>query len=241
MIQTNPESSPRTVQKFYEIWCIPWNWRISDEIAHCPVRRPLAARLPRATWQHVWNSSRPRFLRVEQRSRRIGQQATTLGMQMLPAGTTGAWLGDWVWGLLLVAVSLAAHASGLGLIGAFLAKCFGRLFQSSERGRKLLFVFPIVIGATSLLLAVLHGLEASLWAIAYVWLGASPDFTRAVYYSLQMITTLGADVVSIEARWRLMGPLEAISGMLLFGLSTAFLLAVLQRVWPFALSTEPKG
>ena len=48
-----------------------------------------------------------------------------------------------------------------------------------------------------------------------------------------MVTTLGADVVLLEDRWKLMGPLEAISGMLLFGLSTAFLLAVMQRVWPF--------
>ena len=38
-----------------------------------------------------------------------------------------------------------------------------------------------------------------------------------------------------------MGPLEAVSGMLLFGLSTAFLLIVLQRVWPFAVSAEHKG
>jgi hypothetical protein len=55
---------------------------------------------------------------------------------------------------------------------------------------------------------------------------------NAVFFSLQMITTLGADIVSIEVRWKLMGPLEAMSGMLLFGLSTAFLLAVLQRTWP---------
>lgn len=56
-----------------------------------------------------------------------------------------------------------------------------------------------------------------------------------MFFSLQMITTLGADVVFIDTRWKLMGPLEAMSGMLLFGLSTAFLLAVLQRAWPFAL------
>ncbi len=99
----------------------------------------------------------------------------------------------------------------------------------------------MVIGITSLLLTVLHALEASLWAVAYVVLGASPDFTHAVYFSLQMITTLGADVVSIEPRWRLMGPLEAICGLMVFGLSTAFLLVVLQRVWPFEVPTEPKG
>lgn len=147
----------------------------------------------------------------------------------------GSWFPDWLWGLSLVALSLAAHASGLGLIGGILAKWFKALLHPSRSGRCSHFTFPMVIGVTSLLLAVLHALEASLWAWAYVCLGASPDFTRAVYFSFQMITTLGADIVGIEARWRLMGPLEAMSGMLLFGLSTAFLLVVLQRAWPSGL------
>jgi hypothetical protein len=153
---------------------------------------------------------------------------------MLPAGATGFWIGDWIWGLLLVTVSLVVHASGLGLIGASLARSFGWMTEPSRRSRKSLLLFPAVIGITALLLAVLHGLEASLWAVGYVWLGASPDFTDAVFFSLQMITTLGADIVFIDTRWKLMGPLEAMSGMLLFGLSTAFLLAVFQRVWPFS-------
>ena len=148
---------------------------------------------------------------------------------MLPTVASGFWVGDWVWGLLLVTMSLVMHASGLGLIGVGLTRSFGSLTEPSRRRRESLFVFPAAIGITALLLAVLHGLEASLWAVAYVWLGASPDFTNAVFFSLQMITTLGADIVSIEVRWKLMGPLEAMSGMLLFGLSTAFLLAVLQR------------
>ena len=153
---------------------------------------------------------------------------------MLPASATGFWIGDWLWGLLLVTVSLVVHASGLGLIGVSLAKSLGWLTEPSQHSRGHILLFPAVIGIIALLLAVLHGLEASLWAVAYVWLGASEDYTHAVFFSLQMITTLGANIVGIEVRWKLMGPLKAMSGMLLFGLSTAFLLAVLQRVWPFA-------
>jgi hypothetical protein len=129
-------------------------------------------------------------------------------------------------------LSLVVHASGLGLIGISVTRSFGWLGQPSRRRRKSLLVFPVVIGIAALLLGVLHGLEASLWAVAYVWLGASPDFTNAVCFSLQMLTTLGVNIVAIEARWKLMEPLEAMSGMLLFGLSTAFLLADLQRAWP---------
>jgi Ion channel len=158
----------------------------------------------------------------------------------LPAEVIGSWYGDWIWGLLLVAVSLSAHASGLGVISAFLAKYLRPFIQQSRDGRGSYIAFPVVIGVTSLLLTVLHAVEASLWAATYVWLGALPDFARAIYFSLQMITTLGADVVTVEVRWRLLGPLEAICGMLLFGLSTAFLLIVFQRAWPFAVSPESK-
>jgi hypothetical protein len=159
---------------------------------------------------------------------------------MLPVGTTDAWAWDWFWGLLLVTVSLVAHAFGLGLIRVLLARCFDSTLPRARRGAHFSLLFPVVIGFTALLLATLHGIEASLWAAAYVWLDAVPDFARAMYFSLQMITTLGADVINVDARWRLMGPLEAICGMLVFGLSTAFLLAVFQRAWPFSTSTERK-
>jgi len=152
---------------------------------------------------------------------------------MISAGEPGVWVADWVWGLLLVTMSLVVHAGGLGLIGLCLTRWFGRAIEAAQRGHDFLALFPAVIGITTLFVAFLHGLEASLWAIVYVWLGAFPDFAQAVYFSLQMVTTLGADgVVVIGQRWRLMGPLEAIGGMLLFGLSTAFLFAVLQRIWP---------
>ena len=122
----------------------------------------------------------------------------TQWIAILPVGTTGAWLGDWIWGLTLVTASLVMHALGLGLIGTVSAKCFGPFLRRSKRDRHPQIIFPIAIGVTSLMLAILHGLEASLWAAVDVWLGAGPDFQRAVYYSLQMITTLGSDAVSIK-------------------------------------------
>jgi hypothetical protein len=115
--------------------------------------------------------------------------------------------------------SLVVHASGLGLIGISLTRSFGWLGEPSRRRRESPLGIPVVIGITDLLLGVLHGLEASLWAVAYVWLGASPDFTNAVCFSLQMLTTLDVNIVVIEVRWKMMEPLKAMSGMLLFGLS----------------------
>ena len=85
------------------------------------------------------------------------------------------------------------------------------------------------IAAIGLLLAALHGIEAALWAAAYVWLGALGSPEDAILYSLDSITTRGASGVVLQEHWRRMGALEAADGMLLFGISTAFIVAVMQR------------
>jgi hypothetical protein len=152
---------------------------------------------------------------------------------MLPADATAGWSDDWMWAISLIGLSMVTHAIGLTLISMTLVRSLGPIIDSPWRAHRRLILFSFVVGVASVLLALLHGLEASYWAATYVWLGALPDYRHAIYYSLQMITTLGADAVQLRGRWALMGPLEAISGMLLFGVSTAFLFAVMQRVWPF--------
>jgi hypothetical protein len=98
--------------------------------------------------------------------------------------------------------------------------------------------FAVVIGATALLATVLHGIESSIWALAYKVLGALPDNQSAMLYSLSAITTYGHANLFLIDRWKLMGALEARNGMLLFGLTTGFLFAMIQRVRPLG-SREP--
>jgi ion channel len=150
-------------------------------------------------------------------------------MQHLP--TTGAWTYDWFWGIALIVGSAMLHAFGIMLI----AQGMQNALDFAERFRSLrpLERFSAAVTAASLSLVILHGLEAALWAVVLVWLDACPDFKSAIYFSLQMATTLGADIVQLTDRWKLMGPLEGMSGMLMFGISTAFLFAVMRRVWPY--------
>ena len=121
-----------------------------------------------------------------------------------------------------------AHAFGLALIREQvvvpLSLTFGRHRSS--------FVLAAIIAPTVMLLAVLHGIEAGAWAVAYVALGARADFASAMLYSLSAMTTYGHAEIFLAQHWRLMGALEALNGMMLFGLTTAFLFAVLQRHWP---------
>ena len=51
-----------------------------------------------------------------------------------------------------------------------------------------------IIGTAGLLLAVLHGIEAAIWAAAYVWLGALNSSKDAILYSVDSMTTRGASV-----------------------------------------------
>ena len=77
---------------------------------------------------------------------------------------------------------------------------------------------------------MLHALEAATWAVAYRLLGALPDNKVAMLYSLSAMTSYGHAELFLERQWQLMGALEALNGMLLFGLTTAFLFAIIQRV-----------
>jgi hypothetical protein len=89
---------------------------------------------------------------------------------------------------------------------------------------------PLVIGSTALLATVLHGIESAIWAAAYRVLGALPDKRFATLYLLSSMTTYGHSNRYLKDQWQLMGALEALNGMLLFGLTTAFLFAMIQSL-----------
>jgi len=88
-----------------------------------------------------------------------------------------------------------------------------------------------LIGTVGLLLAALHGVEAALWAAAYWWLGALDSPAEALLYSVDSMSTRGGTGLVLEPHWRMMGALEAMDGMLLFGISTAYVFAMMQAYW----------
>jgi hypothetical protein len=128
----------------------------------------------------------------------------------------------------LIIINVVIHLLGLGLInerGLELLK--GPISQ-----RHLTTVFAVVMGVVALLATILHGIEALVWAAAYRLLGALPDTHSAVLYSLGAMTSYGHASIYLEPKWQLMGPLEALNGLMLFGLTTAFMYAMIQQVWP---------
>lgn len=138
------------------------------------------------------------------------------------------WNGNWAWALPLIVFTVMLHVLVLGFINTRVVATLKR-FQGH---RNFMLPFVVVMGITTLLATILHGLEAGIWAAAYHELGALTNAKEALLYSLSAITTYGHAELYLAPHWRLMGALEALNGLLLFGLTTAFLYAHVQRVWP---------
>jgi hypothetical protein len=135
------------------------------------------------------------------------------------------WRINWALGLPLIVLTVAIHVFGLLRIDERLSRTESGF--ADRHGYTAMFV--VVVGVTALSAALLHGIEGAIWAAAYRLVGALPDYADAVLYSLGAMTTYGHANIDLEKRWQLMGTLEALDGMLLFGLTTAFLFAIIQK------------
>ncbi len=81
------------------------------------------------------------------------------------------------------------------------------------------------------LLFLAHLVEAAAWGLFLRGARLFPSLTEGVYFTAASITTLGYGDVLLKYPWRHLGTLIAITGVLMFGCSTAFLFLVLQEVW----------
>ncbi len=92
-----------------------------------------------------------------------------------------------------------------------------------------------IMMVVTLMTGVMHLIEICLWAVVYLRCGELTTFETAFYFSAENYTALGYGDLVLGERWRLLGPLEAINGLLLIGLSTAGTFVVLNRLIPHRL------
>jgi len=128
----------------------------------------------------------------------------------------------------LIVLTVLAHGFGLIEIREHVVLRLTSLLGAGRSRGSL----ALVVASTVLLLTGLHALEGGAWALAYIVLGASSDPRVAMLYSLSAMTSYGHANIYLEPDWQLMGALEALNGMMLFGLTTAFLFSVPQGAWP---------
>ena len=109
-----------------------------------------------------------------------------------------------------------------------LADLLSRRIRPNKIGN-LLFDMEIVLLAFAIVI-LLHLFETTTWAFYYYFQGLFPDFETSLYFSFTCYTTMGFGDVVLPERWRILGGVEGFSGVLLCGLSTAFLFVVLSTL-----------
>jgi len=125
--------------------------------------------------------------------------------------------------LFLMALSVIIHAAGLAEAMQWVRR------QPSSVQRVWSWIWRFIAVAT--LMIVLHLCEITVWAVFYVWRGAMPDLQAALYFSAVTYTTTGYGDLVLPEAWRLVGGVEALTGILMCGWSTGFFFAVVSRMY----------
>ena len=144
--------------------------------------------------------------------------------------------GELLIGLGISLLNIGIHATIMTTVTSSAHRA--SIFVRSAHPR--LRVALVMIAAVTVLM-IAHFLEVGVWAGFYGGLDAVPQERDAFYFAFVNYTTLGyGDIIPVE-RWRLLGPITAMNGVLLFGWSTAVIYDVLRniaRALPVAAGTR---
>ena len=87
---------------------------------------------------------------------------------------------------------------------------------------------PLLVAMLIMMLGNLA--QIALWAILFVWLGEFVELYEAVYHSAVNFASLGYGDIVMSKNWKLLGPLEAVNGVLMLGMTAAALMAIVQQL-----------
>lgn len=142
-------------------------------------------------------------------------------------------------GLLLAMITIAIH--GLGTTWWIWN------LNNPRTGKRLQNTYPLiaqmrVLCSTAAVLLILHLIEVIVWGIAYLFLNGSEamsSFEEAIYFSTVTFASLGYGDVVIDGPWRLLSAIQAMTGLLAFGWSSALMFAIVQRIWEKGNNNTP--
>jgi hypothetical protein len=132
-------------------------------------------------------------------------------------------VGEVLWGILLIAVTMAIHAFGM-----LMTLAASRGLWRRWPPRSGVFAGVRVLILASWMIVLVHLVEVIVWALFLLWRDAMPSATDAFYFTLLQYVTVGSDL-TLPERWRLLGGMIAMAGLLTFAWSTTVLLALAQR------------
>jgi hypothetical protein len=132
-------------------------------------------------------------------------------------------------GLVLMALCVIIHAAGV-------SKALRHLRQHALRGQEFWAItrlFVLVAGW----IVLLHVAEIAVWAYFFLWRDVMPSLATALYFSAVTYTTTGYGDLVLPEGWRIVGGVEALTGILMCGWSTGVFLAVATRVYTYIPGT----
>jgi hypothetical protein len=130
----------------------------------------------------------------------------------------------------LVAATVAVHCVGL----AFMLRWMMKPSSTLPTGPWPITWLLIRIASWLMLMALV---EIVIWGLFYLWQDCLPDAESAFYFSGVTYTTLGYGDLVLAKHWRMLGPVEGLTGILMCGLSAGLFFAVVSRIYTLRLET----
>jgi hypothetical protein len=133
------------------------------------------------------------------------------------------WSYNWAVGVPLIVLTVIGHSLALFAARHRIVVALASFYSDESFS----LAFALTIGAVVLYVTLLIAVAAAVWAGVYVLIGALSNVPSGMLYSLEAMTTFGHADVYLTARWQFLGALEALNGVILLGLSTAYIFSVL--------------
>ncbi|MGR3615940.1 MAG: ion channel [Paracoccaceae bacterium] len=99
------------------------------------------------------------------------------------------------------------------------------------KNKRQVFVNTVVLLISVGFILLSHTVQIWIWATVFIWTNALPDWNTSIYFSLITYTSLGYGDVVLGEGLRVFGGFAAITGLLGFGISTAFVVTVVGRIF----------
>jgi ion channel len=122
----------------------------------------------------------------------------------------------------LVATTVIIHAGGLGMV-------LSHVLRSAERPDTRFWPITWLLVRIAWFLIAIHFLEIAVWGLFFWWQNCLPDAESSFYFSGVTYATIGYGDLVLPEEWRLFGPVEGLTGILMCGLSTAFFFVIVSK------------
>ncbi|MEM7708138.1 MAG: potassium channel family protein [Pseudomonadota bacterium] len=139
-------------------------------------------------------------------------------------------------GIALSLITVLFHMTALSYLGFLLCLAFPAPSVGRHSPRR-----PAFLSLAVLALIAVHLLEATLWALVYCELEEFDTLPNALYFSVVTATTLGFGDITLSTNWQLLSVFEAMTGLLLFGASTACIFQLMTKTLPDPFPPEDHG